>query len=217
MSELISQGGPIILLQGILAFLALVYVLERLLFFQGAKANTAHFLLGISNHIRQKAYAEAVHESKRAPGPYSRVASAITSRHYLNRSELAEVAKEAARMEIPRIERHLRPLLAIALLAPLLGMLGTVLGLLDVFSDLKDQGNTFSTLLFSKGIFEALITTAIGLAISSASYLFYLWMVGKAKRLLHRIELVGIEMTHMIADSKEQRQVLSFREGIEKS
>ena len=68
MSELLKYGGPVLWLQAALGFLAVIFVIERLLYFHGVRVNVADFLLGISGHVRGKALAEAIHESNRAPG-----------------------------------------------------------------------------------------------------------------------------------------------------
>ena len=130
---LLELGGPIILLQLGLAFFGAVFVVERMFFFHRARINVGDLLVGLSNHAKRKAYAEALHEAARAPGPVSRVAHAVLLRHHMKRSDLRDVAQEAGQLEVPRIEKNLRGILAVALIAPLTGMLGTVLGLTEMF------------------------------------------------------------------------------------
>ena len=140
MDDLLNYGGPVLWLQALLAFFAVVFVVERLLYFHGVRINAADFLRGIANHVRRKAYAEAIHEASRSPGPVARVAHSVLIRNSMPRSDLRDIAEEAVCLEVPRIEKNLRALLGIALLAPLAGMLGTVLGLIDVFMVINEQG-----------------------------------------------------------------------------
>ena len=98
MADLLQYGGPVLWLQGIFAFLAIVFVFERLLYFHGVRVNAADFLLGISNHLRRKAFAEAIHEAGRVPGPVGRVANSVSSRHHMERTDLREIADEAVAM-----------------------------------------------------------------------------------------------------------------------
>jgi len=117
----LNESGSLVLwMQVGLGFVALLVIVERLIFFQHARSRVADLLLGITNHVRKKAYAEALHESSRTRGPESRVIHAVMMRHHLDRSNLREIAQEAGQLEVPRIERNLRILLGITMIAPLL-------------------------------------------------------------------------------------------------
>jgi biopolymer transport protein ExbB len=213
-SGLFDQGGPIVWLQAVLALLAAVFVLERAFFFHRSRVNVGDLLAGLANHVRRKAYAEALHEASRAPGPVARVCYSMLLRHRLPRSDLRDVAQEAGQLEVPRIEKNIRGLLAVAMLAPLSGLLGTVLGLLETFQRLSEQGAFSGSTELSQGIFKAMITTALGLTIALPAYLFYLYFVARAKRLMHRIERAGIEMLNIISDAREDGEIVSIRDGM---
>ena len=215
MDDLLNYGGPVLWLQALLAFFAVVFVVERLLYFHGVRINAADFLRGIANHVRRKAYAEAIHEASRSPGPVARVAHSVLIRNSMPRSDLRDIAEEAVCLEVPRIEKNLRALLGIALLAPLAGMLGTVLGLIDVFMVINEQGGMMTQAGMAGGIFESLVTTAAGLTIATGSYVFYLSMMGKGKRLLACLERTGIEVVNLIADARSQTEIVSFRDEVE--
>jgi len=212
MTELLDYGGPVLWLQAVMAFLAVVFVLERLLYFHGVRINAADFLLGIANHVRRKAFAEAIHEAGRVPGPVGRVAHSVLVRHHMSRSDLREIADEAICLEVPRVERNMRALLGIVMVAPLAGMLGTVLGLLDVFMEIHAQGGEISHSGMAKGIFEAMVTTAAGLTVATGAYVFYLVMLGKAKRLVNRLERTAIEVVNLIVDARGQTEIVPFRD-----
>ncbi len=111
MTELLDYGGPVLWLQMVLGFLAVVFVVERLLYFHGVRINAADFLLGLANHVRRKAFAEAIHEASRAPGPVARVAHSVLIRNHLPRRDLREIAEEAVMLEVPRVEKNMRTLL----------------------------------------------------------------------------------------------------------
>ena len=192
-----EAGGIILWLQVVLGFVGLLVMVERMVFFQHARSKVADLLLGITNHVRKKAYAEALHEASRARGPEARVIHSVLMRHHLDRTNLREIAQEAGQLEVPRIERYLRVLLGVAMLAPMLGMFGTVLGLI------------------ASGMFQSLVSTAVGLALAIPSYLVYLYLYGKAQRMLHRLERAGIETVNIVCDSREHDRIVSFREEVE--
>lgn len=214
-SGLIEQGGPLVWVLLVLAFIGAVCVVERLFYFHRARINVGDLLVGLSNHVRRKAFAEALHEAARAPGPVARVAHASLLRHHLSRPDLRDVTQEAGQLEVPRIEKNIRVLLGVALLAPLVGMLGTLLGLVETFQRVSERGGYVGAAELSGGVFQALIVSVMGLTVAVPMYVFYLYFLGRAKRLVHRIERAGIEMVNLITDARAETAIVSFREEIE--
>ncbi len=212
MSELLEAGGPILWVQLALAFLGLVLILERLLFFQTVKTRVPDLLSGLQVHISKQGFSEAVYEASRERGPAARVAHSVLIRHALPRTNLREVAEESVKIELPRIERNLRTILAVAMMAPLTGLLGTALGLLDVFGNVVEVGSTIAQATLARGIFESLVTTVVGLSIATGAYSLYLVLLGKARLLLGDLERTGIEMVNLIMDAREQADVVLMRE-----
>lgn len=201
-SGIVEQGGPIVWIQLVLAVLGAIFIVERMFFFHRARVNVSDLLIGLGNHVKKKAFAEARHEAARAPGPVARVAHTILLRADLPRADLRDIAQEAGQLEVPRLERNIRAILGIALLAPLMGMLGTILGLIDVFQKMNERGGFAGPAELSGGVFQSLITTALGLVIAIVMYLFYLYFLGRARRMTHRLERAGIETVNMIVDAR---------------
>lgn len=208
---LIEQGGPLVWLLLALAFVGTVAVVERMFYFHRSRINVGDLLVGLAHHIRKRSFAEALHQAARAPGPVGRVAHAALLRYYLGRTELREVTQEAAQLEVPRIEKNIRVMLGCALLAPLVGMLGTLLGMFETFQRISEQGSFTGPAELSGGVFVALITSVLGLTIATPLYLFYLYFLGRAHRMIHRLERAGIEMVNLISDTREEEQYAPFR------
>ncbi len=203
MLNLVEQGGPFVWVLGVLAFVSMYLILERIFFFQRVRINVGDLLLGLSNHVRKGAFAEALHEASRAPGPPARVAHAILLRKDLPRKDLRDIAQEAGQLEVPRLERNLRGLYGIALISPLIGMLGTINGLIVTFMKMSENQALTSASEMSSGVYLALVTSALGLAIAIPVYLFYLFFYGRVRRMVHRLERTGIEMINIICDARE--------------
>ncbi|MCX6879193.1 MAG: MotA/TolQ/ExbB proton channel family protein [Verrucomicrobia bacterium] len=210
-SGLIEQGGPLVWVLLGLAFIGAVCVIERLFFFHRARINVGDLLVGLAHHIRRRSFAEALHEAARAPGPVARVAHAALLRYYLPRQDLRDVVQESGQLEVPQIENNLRAILGVALLAPLVGMLGTMVGMVETFQRVSEQGGFSGPGELSGGVFTALITSVVGLTVAVPMYLFYLYFLGRAKRLVHRLERVGIEMVNLISDAREEAEFAPFR------
>lgn len=203
MLKFIDQGGPFVWVLLVLSFAGMMIVLEKIIFFQRTKIHVGDLMLGLANHVRSGAHDEALREAARAPGSVARVAHATLMRHYLPRTDLRDIAMEAGQMEVPRIERNLRGLYTVALIGPLIGMLGTVNGLIETFVKMSNSSGLSSNLDMAKGIYEALITTGLGLLVAVPAYLFYLYFVGRSKRLVHRIERGAIEIVNIICDERD--------------
>jgi len=210
-SGLVEKGGPLVWALLALGFFGSIFIVERLFFFHRARVNVSSVLVGLSLHINRRAFAEALHEAARAPGPVGRVTHAAILRYYLERRDLGDVVREAGQLEVPRIEKNIRAILAVALVAPLIGMLGTMLGMIDAFQRLNEQGGPATQTELSAGVLTALITSVIGLTVAVPMYVFYLYFVGRSKRLVSRIERAGIEVVHMIADAREEQEFAPFR------
>lgn len=213
-SDLIKHGGPLVWAILGLAFVGSVSVIERLFFFHRSRININDLLIGLGHHIRKRAFAEALHEATRAPGPVARVAHAALLRYYLNRADLRDITREAGQLEVPRIEKNIRVILGVALLCPLVGLLGTLIGMLETLQKVNDQGGFTGPSELNAGIFIALITSVLGLAVAVPMYLFYLYFLGRAKQLVHRIERAAIEIVHLISDTAEEDQFAPFRSEV---
>jgi len=202
MIELISKGGafmwPLIVLAGI----AVLLIVERIFFYQRVRIDVGDLLLGLANLIRKGKHDEAMHEAARASGPVPRVAYAALMRHKMRRKDLRDIVQEAGQLEVPRIEKNLRGVYAVSILAPLIGILGTVSGLIKTFQDMQ-RGTNISVGGMYEGVYESLVTTGVGLVIAVPCYMFYMHFVGRSQRLLYRLERAGIEIVNVICDARE--------------
>lgn len=212
MIKLLEIGGPITWLQVVLLFFAIILIFERLLFFQTTRLKEADLLTGLSNHLRKRAFAEATHEASLASGPMGRVLHTIVTRNQLERGELRGVAEDAVGLEIPRIENNLRGILTLVFLAPLSGMLGTVLGMMEVFIQVNDSGGYVTQAKMAQGLFESLTTTAIGLSMALGIYICYIYLHGRAQQIVNRLDAAAVNLVNIIIDARNYTEVVSIKE-----
>ena len=209
MPELISKGGPLVwLLVGCLCFAVAVF-LERLSYYHRASMNIGEFLAGLSSLIRRKNYAEALQECVATRVPAGRVIHAALLRHHLPREQIKEVVQEAGQMEVTRLERFLSILNAIAHVAPLIGLLGTMIGLLDSFTNLSSANGVMTPSEVAKGVYQSLVTSALGLVVAIPSYLFYAFLAAKSRSIMHDLERAGIEIVNIIDDARIESETQS--------
>jgi len=124
---------------------------------------------------------------QRHPGPFSTIVSTALDHRNRPRVEIREIVEDQGRQEVARLERGLGVLETVAAVAPLLGLLGTVLGMIEVFDVVSVQGAGQAQNL-SGGISQALITTVAGLSIGIPALVAYNYFVGKAEGLVLEIE-----------------------------
>lgn len=217
MPELISKGGPLVwLLVGCLCFAVAVF-LERLSYYHRASMNIGEFLAGLSSLIRRKNYAEALQECVATRVPAGRVIHAALLRHHLPREQIKEVVQEAGQMEVTRLERFLSILNAIAHVAPLIGLLGTMIGLLDSFTNLSSANGVMTPSEVAKGVYQSLVTSALGLVVAIPAYLFYAFLAAKSRSIMHDLERAGIEIVNIIDDARIESEsagssIVEFRQ-----
>lgn len=220
MLDLISKGGPLVWLLFSCFGLSLAIFAERLSYYHRAGMNIGEFLSGLASLIRRKNYAEALQECVATRVPAGRVLHAALLRHHLPREQLKEIVQEAGQLEVPRLERYLSVLNSIAHVAPLIGLLGTIGGLMNTFTQLNNVNGYATPADVAQGVYMSLVTSALGLVVAIPSYLFYSFLAAKSRHLMHDLERAGIEIVNILEDYREPTtategggQIVEFRQG----
>lgn len=209
---LIWQGGPLTWLLLACSIFSIGIFLERYLLFHRTRVSVSDLMHGMANLIRKKKFAEALHECAGTPGPVGRVVHAALLRHEAPRSELKEIVQEAGQLEVPKLEKNLTVLHNLAYVTPLIGLLGTILGLLRTFVLIKDHSGFATPEQVSGGLYESLITSALGIVVAVPAFTFYSYLSSFARTLVHDMERAGIEIVNIIHDSRTERSdILEFR------
>src|SRR5215813_6317798 len=138
--ELLLHGGLVLYLILLTSAVAVVVFIERFLHCHRAQINSTEFLNGVRTVLKRNNVVEALSICDATPGPVARlVKTAILNRDH-GRERVRESLEEAGLAEVPRLEEKLNLLATIAQLAPLLGLLGTVLGFIDAFGQMEHNG-----------------------------------------------------------------------------
>jgi biopolymer transport protein ExbB len=211
MIDYIQKGGLLMWPILICSIISIGVFAERLFYLHRATIHVGEFLQGLSNLIKRRNFAEALHESAGTPGPVARVIHAAILRHDSPRSELREIVQEAGQLEVPKLERFLGILATLAYLTPLLGLLGTVTGMIDAFGTLASGGGYATVTELSGGIYKSLLTTAAGLVVATPTFVGYSYLSSRVNALMHEMERAGIEIVHMLADSEPVSGIISFQ------
>ncbi|MCB2225645.1 MAG: DUF3450 family protein [Desulfarculaceae bacterium] len=164
--ERLQAGGPLVWPILAVALAALILIIERLFFLRRVRANTDQMMASVAEEVAKGDFAAALEEVEKQPG---RPTSNVLAAGLAHRGQAADVIdaglSEAMLRELPRLERFLTTLKVLAAVAPLLGLLGTVTGMINTFQVITVFG-AGDPRLMAGGISEALITTQLGLAVA---------------------------------------------------
>ena len=167
---------------------AIAVFIERVLHCHRAQINSSEFLNGVRTVLKRDNVVEAISICDATPGPVSRlVKTAILNRDH-GRERVRESLEETGLAEVPRLEEKLNLLATLAQLAPLLGLLGTVLGFIHVFRDMQKSLLYANVSQLTDGIWQALICMAAGLAVSIICHAGYNYLVSRVNAIVLDME-----------------------------
>ena len=180
---------------------AISVFIERVLHYHRAQINSIEFLNGVRTVLKRDNVVEALSICDATPGPVARlVKTAVLSRDY-GRERVRESLEEAGLAEVPRLEERLSLLATIAQLAPLLGLLGTLLGFIRVFYDMKALGLNANIDTLSQGVLQALICAAAGLAVAIPTHAGYNYLVNRVNEIVLDMERAATEIVNIVSES----------------
>jgi biopolymer transport protein ExbB len=175
---------------------ALVVSIERWIYLRHARVDSERLMAKIRSALQRSSPEEAKGVCEATPGPVARVLGATLAHFDMPKDDLREVAREVGLAQQPVLDGHLPVLATMVTVAPLLGLLGTISGLIKVFRVISGGGIGDATAL-SGGIAEALITTFTGLCIAIPFLVVYNALSGRVEGLLHEIELRVTELLNI--------------------
>jgi biopolymer transport protein ExbB len=205
MWSMIQKGGPLMYLIILCSVLAFSVLLERLYHLYRAKIDTSKFMDEITGILRRNRIMEALDLCDKTPGPIARILKAGIMKHDRSRLEIRETIEEAALYEVPKLEKNLGVLATIAHISPLLGLLGTVIGMVTAFQVIQEK----TTLLqpvnpgdLAGGIWEALITTVAGLSVAIPTYVAYNYLVSRVGGLVLDMERSATDLVNILTQKE---------------
>ncbi len=195
---LLANGGLVLWLILLVSAVAVVVFVERFLHFHQAQIDSLEFLNGVRTVLKRNNVVEALLICEATPGPVARlVRTAILSRDQ-GRERVREALEEAGLAEVPRLEENLNLLATLAQLAPLLGLLGTVLGFIQTFYNMEDAGLHAHVRELADGIWKALICAAAGLAVAIPAHAGYNYLVSRVNSIVLDMERTATEIVNIV-------------------
>ncbi len=210
MWEILQRGGPVMYPILFCSILSLAVVIERLYHLYRAKIDTREFMDRIANILRKNRMREALQMCEATPGPIAHILKAGILKHGRPRQEIKEAIEDAALHEIPRLERNLGILATVAHIAPLLGLLGTVTGMVRCFQLVQEKSVTLSPVNpgdLAGGIWEALLTTVTGLLVAIPAFVAYNYLVSRVDGFILDMERSATELVNLLTEEETKEEI----------
>ncbi len=198
---LVTNGGPVIWLILAASAVMLVVFIERVLHYHRAQINSMEFLNGVRNVLKRDNVVEALSICDATPGPVARLVKVAILNREKGREGVREALEEAGLVEVPPLEDKLNLLATIAQITPLMGLLGTVLGFIKIFTTLQNSQTLANLQDVSGGVWEALICTAAGLAVAIPCYAAYNYLVSRVNAIVLDMEKAATEIVNIVAET----------------
>ena len=201
---LLVNGGPVIWLILLAAATALVVFVERALYCHRSQINSAEFLNGVRTVLKRDNVVEAVSICDATTGPVARLVKAAILNRDKGRDRVREAVEEAGLVEVPRLEEKLNLLATIAQIAPLLGLLGTILGFIEMFRQLQSDGlyaHISGEHSLAEGIWMALICAAAGIAVAIPVHAGYNYLVSRINKIVLDMERAAAEIVNIVTEN----------------
>lgn len=178
----------------LMAVVMLVLFVERTLFLHRAQIRSKPFLDGIKNTLAKRRIVEALTLCEETPGPVAAVVKAALLHSHENAEKLKFAVQEAAVVEVPALERRLGVIIAIGQIAPMVGILGTILGFITTFYAFNQGGQYATASALSAGLWQALLVTAGSLLVAIPTHLAYHFLSGRVRAMVRDVEWAGNEI-----------------------
>jgi biopolymer transport protein ExbB len=187
MLEFLARGGVLMIPLGVCSVVSLAIIIERALNLRSTRILPPDVIQQARLLLAENQVGEAVILCRRQPSAIGRILLAAISNYDKEKEELKAIVEDAGRQEVPTLDRYLGVLGTIAAISPLLGITGTVFGMIRVFATISEKGVAHPSQL-AGGIYEALITTAAGLVIAIPTLIFYNYFTARSDRLVLELE-----------------------------
>ncbi|MEW6711210.1 MAG: MotA/TolQ/ExbB proton channel family protein [Candidatus Riflebacteria bacterium] len=205
--DLFVSGGPVMIPIMLCSVIGLAILIERIRFYYRNQNNAAVFMKKIKFALTTRNFVDAMKLCREENTPLSNVMAAGIDHLDLSKEDLLDVMRAEAMIQMKKYEKHLGILGTIASITPLLGLTGTVTGMISSFSVISTIGIGDPTAL-AGGISEALYTTAAGLMIGIPALIAHNWCESKSLEFTEQVEIYSLELAN---------QVTTMEVGLEKA
>ena len=201
--QLFIAGGPVmwpILLSSVFAF---AIILEKFWYLHKITIDTQEFLNKILDKMKRHEIKEALQVCDSTKSPIAHILKAGILKYDRPRQQIVETIEDASLYEVPKMEKNLSMLATIGHIAPLLGLLGTVTGMVRCFQTVQSKSMSLYPVSpgdLAGGIWEALLTTVAGLIVAIPTYVAYNYLVSRINYFVLEMEKASTELVNFLSE-----------------
>jgi biopolymer transport protein ExbB len=196
--ELALKGGWIMIPIALLLFISIAIFFERVLVIKKAEKEDSSFMHKIKDYIHEGKINSAINLCKSADTPYARMVEKGISRLGRPMNDIQVAIENVGNIEIAKLEKGFTWITTTAGVAPMLGFLGTVTGMVRAFFDMANAGSNVDITLLSSGIYEALVTTVAGLIAGIIALFGYNYLVSEVNGVINKMEARSMEFMDLL-------------------
>lgn len=197
--DMAMKGGPIIMIPLLILSIIAVYIfIERLVTIRKASKEDKDFMNRIKDYITDGKIDSATKLCQKTNTPSARMIEKGISRLGKPMNDVLVAIENVGNIETNKLEKGFNMLATISGGAPMLGFLGTVMGMVQAFFDMANAGNNVDITVLSNGIYTAMITTVAGLVVGIVAYFAYNYLVSKLDSVVQKMELKTMEFMDLL-------------------
>jgi biopolymer transport protein ExbB len=200
--DLLLKGGYVMIPLLLLSAAAIAIFVERVLTIKKAAKTPSGLLNQVKSLVSEGKIDEAKKICSQNETPIAKMLEKGVSRIGSPLKNIEVSIENVGKIEIYRLEKNLSLLATISGAAPMIGFLGTVTGMIQAFIAIAQEEGSVSPKLLSEGIYEAMITTAVGLSVGIIAYLGYNYLVTQVQKVIHKMEYTSVEFIDLLQESK---------------
>ncbi|GAH24133.1 unnamed protein product, partial [marine sediment metagenome] len=197
MLDIFEKGGFLMYPIFLCSLIAITIFFERMFYLKSIKTKSKRFVLRVKDLVKKGSIELAISACRKSPTPISQIMLAGLMKFGRGRDEMKEAIEDSANQEIPVLERNLSTLSTIGNITPLLGLLGTVFGMVKAFNVIAVMGVGKPEAL-AGGISEALLTTAFGLSIAIPTIVVYNYLSHRVDKLIRDMEINCVDLIDLL-------------------
>jgi biopolymer transport protein ExbB len=199
--QIFHDGGLMMYPIALCSFALMVFSFERLIHLRRGRVIPRPFVNRLIEQLQQQQIdrEEGIELCEKNPNPMSKIIIAALKRYGRPAVEVEQAVLDAGERESNQLRRHMRLLSAISNVAPLLGLLGTVMGMIQSFNDISNSQAMGRPEMLAGGISQALLTTAAGLLVAIPAYAMYVYFVGHIDRLIMEMDYHAQRLVDVIS------------------
>jgi len=198
--DILQKGGFLMIVLGLLSLVAFYILIERTLAMHKASKNQEEFLNHVKEMVINGDLAGAKVFCAETDTPTARMIEKGLSRVGHSLKDIEVAVENVGKIEVNKLSKNLSAMATISGAAPMLGFLGTVTGMIKAFISIATQEGTVSPKDLAGGIYEAMITTAAGLAVGIVAYMAYNYLTAKLEKIIYNMEYSSVEFMDLLQE-----------------